>query len=191
MLNSLCVVVSWRLCVTLFSSLFAPLPLCAFAFRFPLFLCFSVSLCYAFLFCLFSASFPCSRRQMSKLAGGESLPSTRRFWQMQRHAPSLPPFTIRYAAPASRLPAVHSSGNMTIIFLKFAQPIFYKRYKMKTSSSKFSGKNNAAWTLKRTLCSKNGCRMVSIEPLPGALEHQSHSPYARSLYQKAVEDRLW
>jgi hypothetical protein len=114
-------------CVTLFSFSFllcpsVPLSLCV---KFPLSLCaFALNL---FAFCLLSS---CSRClggsnfafsapvspvpavQMPKLAGGGCLPSSRRFWQIQRQAPLFPPSKSRHAAPASIVPAIHSGGKL-------------------------------------------------------------------------------
>jgi hypothetical protein len=57
--------------------------------------------------------------QMTKLAGGGSLPCSRRFRPMQRQVPVFPPSKIGHGAPASRVPAVPAGGNFAM-FANFA-----------------------------------------------------------------------
>jgi hypothetical protein len=98
-------------CVEYFSSV--SLFLCSSVLRFLPFI-FVASVSRWFNFCIFSASVPYSRHANGNLAGGDTLPHSRRFWQMQRHAPCFSPSKIRHAAPASRVPAIHIGGNFAI-----------------------------------------------------------------------------
>jgi hypothetical protein len=111
-LNSFLLFASLLLRAFALNHFFVPSCLCVLVLRFlSLIFVFSVSSRW-FNFAFWAAVSLLPAMQMTKLAGGGSLPCSRRFCQIQRHAPSLPPSKFRHAAPTSRIPAVHSGGNL-------------------------------------------------------------------------------